>query len=111
MQATNATELFFGIVQAEDPDMLFDFWSDVDTNIFIEFSELMFQDPPDEYFRNKFTFDADRAYPHEPKRLDWILELAAALHFENPAPFQEALFKYQTWEITKLVGEISTHGF
>lgn len=111
MQATNATELFFGIVQAEDPDAMFDFWSDVDTNIFIEFSELMFQDPPDEYFRSKFSFDEDRAYPHEPKRLDWILELAATLHFDNPMPFQETLLKYRIWEMTNSVREISTHGF
>jgi len=111
MQATNATELFFEIVRAEDPDRLFEFWSDVDEIIFLEFSELIFQDEPDEYFRSKFLFDEDRAYPHEPKRLDWILELAATLHFENPVPFQETLLKYQTWEMTKLVGKISTHGF
>lgn len=101
MQATNATELFFEIVQAHDPEPLFEFWSDVDTNICIEFSELLFQDVPDEYFQSKFVFYADRAYPHDPKRLDWILELAAALHPDTSEPFQETLLKYQTWEMTK----------
>jgi hypothetical protein len=100
MQATNATELFFEIVRAQDPEPLFEFWSDVDTNIFIEFYELLFQDEPDDYFQSKFSFDENRAYPYEPKRLDWILELAAALHFINPVPFQETLLKYQIWEMT-----------
>ncbi len=101
MQVTNATDLFFEIVRAEDPDILFEFWSDADTNIYVEFSELLFQDYPNEYFHSKFIFDADRAYPYEPNRLDWILELAAALHFDNPQPFEKALLKYQTWEMTK----------
>ena len=101
MQATNATELFFDLVRAEDPDPLFEFWSDVNTQIFIEFDELLFQDPPDEYFRSKFYFEEIRAYPYMPERLDWILELAAALHFDTPTPFQETLQKYRLWEMTK----------
>lgn len=94
----NATRLFETILYTSDPTPYFQMWNDVSEQIFVEFSELIFQDPPQEYFSSKFWFEEDRAYPHDPKRLDLILELGSSLGFTDE-PYERALEKYKLWQL------------
>ncbi len=101
----NATRLFETILHTPDPTSYFHMWSNISEQIFVEFSELIFQDPPGEYFASKFYFEEDRAYVSDPKRLDWVLELAATLGFTNE-PYERVLEKYRVWQLEQEIKSV-----
>ncbi len=97
----NATRLFETILHASDPTPYFQMWNDIpeQEKVFVEFSELIFQDPPGEYFASTFCFEEDRAYiVSDPKRLDLYLELGATLGFTDE-PYERVLEKYKLWQL------------
>ncbi len=101
----NATRLFETILHASDPTPYFHMWNDISDQIFVEFSELIFQDPPGEYFDSKFYFEEDRAYASDPKRLDFYLELGSALGFTNE-PYERILGTYRVWQLEQELGSV-----
>ncbi len=94
----NATRLFETILHVSDPTPYFHMWDDICEQVFVEFSELIFQDPPGGYFTSKFCFEEDRAYASDPKRLDWYLELGSALGFTDE-PYERVLGAYKIWSL------------
>lgn len=104
----NATPLFKTMKYATDPTPYFEMWNDIPEQIFVEFSELIFQDPPSEYFRTRFEFHEDRAYPSDPKRLDWVLELAIALESFHTTTerYERTRAQYELWKVERAMNSI-----
>lgn len=94
----NATALFETLVHASDPTPYFQMWNDIPESIFVEFDELLFQDQPGEYFTQRFCFEDIRAYPLDPKRIDWVLELAITLEY-TPERLERVLSAYKVWQL------------
>ena len=101
----NATRLFETILNVSDPTPYFHMWSDICEQIFVEFSELIFQDPPGEYFASKFWFEEDRAYAFDPKRLDFYLELGSTLGFTDE-PYEHVLGAYRIWQLQQELNSV-----
>jgi hypothetical protein len=104
----NATNLFYALLVTSDPQPFFQTWNEIDEPVYVEFSELLFQDPPSAHFAHRFEFVDERAYPFDYKRLDWLLELGQTLELDpvKKARYQNALNKYEVWALSRQVDSL-----